>query len=383
MRNLMAFLLIGSLFLPFSCYCEKDYFFYYQIVNRAELEVVQLNFKEALTIYQNAFKNFEKHRTSDLYNATLCAVLTGNLSYARNSINELITMGYTLKDFTCKTFKGLPDEFWKGVENQYDSLHSVYMNKIDNSYIAKLDTLEKQEQCLVHGKQSSYDSLVYEHAKTLYMLISEKGVPKIAMFEHHKLPIATIRHHFGVKNLIKYSKKIDKSREPYKSMDFAKYDLTSLLIKAVHNGDIDPNFVVICMEYNEMDKKKQLGSFNIDIDLGTKTIGLNYPKDIDIKAINVLRKSIGLESLQDAVKKSFKVKAYYCKEKFPFDEFLTKLKNTGISIKTFKDTTDFDIKAKFIDVSIEIEEEYLKNNILLEFKISQTGFTHSIKLPND
>lgn len=55
-------------------YCDS----YYPYVNKAEMNIVLGEYSDALSNYENAFKNVEHKFSVDLYNAMICAAKTEN-----------------------------------------------------------------------------------------------------------------------------------------------------------------------------------------------------------------------------------------------------------------------------------------------------------------
>ncbi|BDX38796.1 hypothetical protein CYCD_21510 [Tenuifilaceae bacterium CYCD] len=347
---------------------SRSYIPYYKAINEAELCVVELNFNQAYKIYSKAFEQFDKHQRTDLYNASLCAILTGNNHQAKLWIKELIGLGFALPSFKGNIFQQLPLNEWDDIKSVYDSLHNVYRASLDLTYLAALDTMRIREQRLVQGAQNRYDSLLYMHAKVLHHLITEKGIPKGTEFEEQPLPLDVFRHHFGLRNRLKYNmlNGIDTVAEPYKSMCFKTYDLETLLKEAVFRGELSPNFVAACIDHSELDRTKQQGVFEISIDLNTKTIKYLEPEPKELELIDAQRISLGLESCRDAAKKDIEVALYYNQEKYPFDELIRRSKEIGYSkaaiIALSNNIVERDkLTMAFLDMVNEIRREILYN----------------------
>lgn len=341
----------------------KSYKPYYKAINEAELQVVELDFAKAYKIYSQTFKEFGKPQRNDLYNASLCAILSGNTQQAKHWIKKLITMGLTLENFEKKTFKRLTSLEWEEIKADYDSLHYIYSSSLDQTYLAALDSLRAREQRLVSGEQRSYDSLLYVHAQLLHGMLTERGIPRGFEYAGQPLPLDVMRHSFGLKNRIKYCKHsgIDTTAEPYKSMNFRIYDLEPLLKDAIFRGELAPHFVAECMSYSEIDSTRQYLAFGLDVNLNTRKITPIEPTQNSLKLIDKYRNSLGLESCRDAAKKDIKVALFFNQEKFPFDEFIRRFKEIGYTEKASKsfkrpspEAQEFDLASIRVTTQITI-----------------------------
>lgn len=367
---------------------KDNYAFYYKLINQAELCIVDLEFHDAYSLYNQAFTSFEKRRLSDLHNASLCAILIGEYGQAKNWIGEMITKGVNINRLNTRYFKQLPEPIWAEIKQNSNSLRAIYLSRIDSSYIAVIDTLRNREQTYLINRRSqqSYDSLVYEHAKVLYALISERGVPRVAVYGRAPLPLDVIKHHFGLRNRLRFPDKnnIDLNAEPYKSMDYAQYNLEPLLRQAVFNGDLSPQFFASAMAHSELDPTRQLGAYTIYADLNSKTITHESASEEIIQQIDKYRKSLGLESIQDAVKKDILVALYYNQETFPFDEHIRRNKEIGYSKKVMEsldpNSKEFDsLASASIRVLTETRESFFKNN---SFRVERKSDYDHLEIDN-
>jgi hypothetical protein len=346
-----------------------NYRAYYDSISLAELRTVELDFQNAYTIYQKTFSEYEKRHLNDLHNATLCAILVGENNQAKVWIMEMITKGVDISTLNSHIFKKLPENIWAEIKQNNNFLRSVYLSRIDSNYYKVLDSLRAREQdYLINRKsQTSYDSLIYEHAKVLHALIKVKGISPVPIFGKFQLPLDVLLHHFGLRNRLKYAQQseIDLSVEPYKSMDFAPYDLEPLLTQAVFNGDLSPSFLASAMAHSELDPARQLGAFTIIVNFDNKTITLESASDDNLNKIDLFRKSIGLEAASDAAKKDIFVALYLNPITFPFDEHIRQYKEIGYNKKKL----EFLEKEEFLKISrvaarmgLEIRLKFLKSD---------------------
>lgn len=349
---------------------SRSYRPYYKSINEAELSVVELNFARAYDIYSKTFAQFDRHQRTDLYNASLCAILTGNVHQAKLWMKELITLGFTLNNFEASIFKRLPSNEWNEIKAEYNFFHNVYKTSLDTTYLATLDSMRSQEQRLVNGLQSRYDSLLYVHAKALYNLITERGIPRDAEYGGQPLPLDVMCHNFGLRNRLKYyiQSGIDTAAEPYKSMNFKAYDLETLLKDAVFRGELTPRFVAECMSHSEIDSTRQFVAFDLIVDLNTRTITQLEPNQNKLQLIDAYRMSLGLESSRDAAKKDIEIALLYNQEKFPFDEFIRRFREIGYTETALKEIRNksmeeyHKLNETAIESIYEISKKVLKND---------------------
>lgn len=356
----------------------KDYRTYYEDINRAELFIVKYNFESALKIYRSVFSNYKNHDTKDLYNASICAIRSHDYDFASSCMQELVSLGYSMNEFQKQSFDSLPNFYKNLLSSKYDSLNKVYKSKFDLQLKNLLDSIDDQEQVFFKQKPLfSYDSLVLEHAKILKMTLEKKNLPEVPMFEGHmKIPGALFRHHFGVMNKYRY---LSPSDPLYNKLDFTKYSLRDLLLKAVMNGELSPQIYSFLIEYNELDKNKTTGKVTVNIDLDKRNVSLILPAKDQIEIINRNRSKIGLESFEDAAIKNIGVDVLL--NNYPFEEHLALAKKFGLNLST-ADTVSFEIKGEFVMESNKLETKAMGNSLLKDFNLLKNTLFFIEKLPS-
>jgi hypothetical protein len=190
-----------------------------------------------------------------------------------------------------------------------------------------------------------------------------------------KIPIALLRHHFGVMHQYKYSSKY-KLKE--KNLDFSPYDLQPILLQAILNGEFSPLTYINCVEYNEFDKNKDFGKITINIDLEKKEVKITYPSKAELLVINENRKEACLESFEDASLKCPEVKCFL--DNYPFNEHIALCKKLNISKANDKNTT-FETRGEFVSKSCEIQNRVKLNTGLAEFILPKTNSAFSVQIP--
>ena len=337
----MKNLILGLAFVGFlkNSYSQPtDYMPYYKAVNQAELQFTDGKFEEALGLYKGLFRDY-KPLSKDLYNASLCAVLSKDYVFAVSSAKECMSQGYSKSKFQCHTYDSLPTPYRKLLLSSYDSLNAVYRAAVDSSYYRALDSLNNEEIVLLkmtfgtanygYGSENGNYAVFYAHAKFLKDYIEKHGLPRFASFSGHILPYSVILHHFGFMNSVRQDSIIPMAEK----QEVESYSLRRLLFDAVMRGEYPPQDYYLCLTYLHSDLYTNLNTsefYTIDLDkrcvVGTTNL---LPKE-KAKKINEFRALVGLESLDELKRKS---KEAVMLKYYPYD----KAKSYFISIGMYED----------------------------------------------
>lgn len=118
----MKKLLLLLLFYSSISYAQIDFTrIYHPIINEAELAIVDTNYHEALSFYNEAFANVEKPFAKDYYNAAICATLVGKMPVAFDFLEKIVAKGYQVENFRKDAFfKTIADtcKKWPNFEKQ-------------------------------------------------------------------------------------------------------------------------------------------------------------------------------------------------------------------------------------------------------------------------
>jgi len=118
----MKKLLLLLLFYSSISYAQLDFTrIYHPIINEAELAIVDTNYHEALSFYNEAFANVEKPFAKDYYNAAICATLVGKMPVAFDFLEKIVAKGYQVNNFKKDPFfKAVADtsKLWANFEKQ-------------------------------------------------------------------------------------------------------------------------------------------------------------------------------------------------------------------------------------------------------------------------
>jgi len=118
----MRKLLLLLLFYSSISYAQIDFTrIYHPIINEAELAIVDTNYHEALSFYNEAFANVEKPFAKDYYNAAICATLVGKMPVVFDFLEKIVAKGYQVNNFKKDPFfKAVADtsKQWANFEKQ-------------------------------------------------------------------------------------------------------------------------------------------------------------------------------------------------------------------------------------------------------------------------
>lgn len=247
---------------------------YYVLTNKAELSIVDSNFKEAIKYYEAAFQ-IKTPNTKDLHNAYCASTFVKDCEKGRKYLEQLAIKGYRVPEslyensafFDCTAY-GLKSKADKATE---DFKYSVIGKK--------LDSLEREDQAVREAENPDFNKMKQVDAaviKSLYHILQNESFTHVETGMWYGNPgndystLFTIRWHGrGAASII-----------------------DDILLANVLKGNYDPGVYA------------SLTSFN-----SNTTYGIYYnPSKIwtseEIKIINKNRQSIFLEPISDYEKKA-------------------------------------------------------------------------------
>ncbi|UZT96344.1 hypothetical protein ODZ84_14045 [Chryseobacterium fluminis] len=152
---------------------NKDLIRYYELINKAELAIVDSRLSDANDLYKQAFKILDRPQAKDLYNSMQAALKAGDAKNSYSQFKALKCLGYPFdKSFVINNFKGL--------EKQIDKCDI----KIDLAYKKTLDSLnsiDQENRKLSNGDYAKYQKEIANSdsiaSLNLLKLIDNKGFP--------------------------------------------------------------------------------------------------------------------------------------------------------------------------------------------------------------
>ncbi|RAU81504.1 hypothetical protein [Pontibacter arcticus] len=221
---------------------------YHPVINRAELQIMDKNYAEALASYQEAFAAVPDAFARDYYNATVCALLANNEKQTFAYLQALAQKGVSL-DYLKRqpVFDSLEQtKPWRKFERKYSKYHRVYKRKANLDLRADLDELYARDQ---YFRQAEGGLRVYgdtlrkieaDNVKKLLSWVDKYGYPGEAL-----IGVADT-----LEQLPRFSIVMQRQTKASRG-----YDFTPVLRKAVHEGRLAPQVAAYLMDVREGDSK--------------------------------------------------------------------------------------------------------------------------------
>lgn len=156
---------------------------YHPSINKAELSVVDANYKEALENYQKAFAAVPRGFMKDYFNAAVCATYLGDATNTYKYLLEVASKGISL-DFIKDeaAFIGIQqDPNWRNFEKEYLAKKREFDQKINKGLKDKLAKIVERDQWFrVRDAQAFADTIVKidrQNASELDYIFDRYGFP--------------------------------------------------------------------------------------------------------------------------------------------------------------------------------------------------------------
>lgn len=156
---------------------------YYPSTNKAELSIIESNYRNALDNYETAFKNVPKGLMKDYFNAAVCATYLGDASATYKYLLEVAAKGISL-DFVKaeSTFATIQqDSSWRNFEKQYLAKKREFDQKINKGVKDKLAKIVERDQWFrIRDAETFADTIKkidQQNATELDYLIDRYGFP--------------------------------------------------------------------------------------------------------------------------------------------------------------------------------------------------------------
>lgn len=275
---------------------------YYQLINKAELKIINDSIPSAIEDYKIAFNSFEKPFSKDIHNALICSIKNGDNNLASELVKRLISLGCDLEFF--RTNNNLDDyiktKYWFEVVSLYPSLRKQYYSKINLDLRSKIESFLCRDQFWRH-QDPNYtvlkDSTFLEDENLMEELhkIFESGYPDeydVGLFFRNNKSI----DHFNTIPVILLHNYT--SYEKYK----IGIDLTDKLLEYVHSGELNNGLFAYLHDRS--------GDFMLNFGYASTSIfkvrGKFYKDQSSIEVLkkrNLNRKTIWMDQLEDFYRK--------------------------------------------------------------------------------
>lgn len=178
------------IFLIFSrfVFCQ-DYISYHKVIVKAESAIIDSNYSYAVYLYDSLFREYNFVFARHCYTATQTAIVAENLDKAFYFLKRGVRQGLTkdLIQYTPLLRDIQDDKRWGDfIENQYDSLRSLYLSSIDlnlRDEIGKLYALDQLYTRKVNeSKFIRYFISNHSWKRNIKKLVERKLVPLIQTY---------------------------------------------------------------------------------------------------------------------------------------------------------------------------------------------------------
>lgn len=270
---------------------DKTFLKYYYLVNKAELLIIDGNYKAANRTYNVAFKQVEKPFARDYWNALICSNKINTKRKSFRLIKKLALKGFEIKNFNTESFANFKNKrLWKKVEKKYDKWLDLHNRAIDTDLKEKMYSLQYSDQNIRYRYEIYKDSIRKVDSfiiKELIEIFDKKGI-----IDENDIGINNPNTYLPHYTLIRHH-----------VLSYLMPRLGESLEKAVLDGRFSRKFYAMNFS-TDMDGiifGKNYGNMAI-VKIDGLLYHIDYSKE-ELEIINKNRESIGLESYNEYVKK--------------------------------------------------------------------------------
>jgi hypothetical protein len=269
----------------------EDYGFYHKEINKAEGFISQEDYEKALEVYKETFTSFNFVFLRDYKVAAQLAFFVNDKDTAFNLIEEGVASGWDLKALKKEKFLSplQKEPGWTLLKNNYDSLHRVYLNRIDPMLRDSVHEMFKRDQKKAMGALFKIGNSAQEKYGTeKFAPHSEQQMAQLfEIMDNHGYPgERIIGNDFWMSTVISHHNSIS---EEYTKKDTLYNYIRPALKKALALGQISP------YEFSMID------DWRIAVVSNRTAVGygfLNTPLSGTLSETNALREKAGLRSVQ-------------------------------------------------------------------------------------
>ncbi len=174
------------------CYAQSDYLHYHGETIQAEKKIIKGSYQQALEIYQTLIEQFPFVFLRDQKIAVQLAWKLGKEQAAFEILQQAVANGWTKNSIKKNTFlKPLRQHpQWKNLMIHYDSLRSIYENRLDHQLRAEVRSMSLRDQRKAMGALLKFGSKAQDqygeekfarhnekHLLRLIEIIQQQGYP--------------------------------------------------------------------------------------------------------------------------------------------------------------------------------------------------------------
>lgn len=246
MKKILLYLFFCFCLLSYESTVNADdfngYLTYHKQVIGVEKLISEERFEEALNNYEEILDNYDFIFLRDYKIAAQLALYIGEKNKAFSLIRKGLATGWELKELKADKFlKPLQtDSEWLEIENEYDSLHSQYLARIDHELKNQVHLMFKRDQWKALGAlfkigdkaQQKYATKKFvphsePQIKELIMILETQGYPGERFIGNNYWMSTIISHHNSI-------------TQEYAKQDTLYKFIRPKLVSAIHKGEISP-----------------------------------------------------------------------------------------------------------------------------------------------
>ncbi|TAJ15735.1 hypothetical protein DMA11_00605 [Marinilabiliaceae bacterium JC017] len=297
---LLLAIVISGLVISGYCSCsneDNNHLLYQTEINKAEYLITNVDYQEALEIYQVLFGKYQNCFYKDIHNACLCAVKLHQYGLAMKFMEDLVMQGYELEDFSNPVFDEIKEVevCWNSFTKKYPDVRQKYLGSLDLDLRNRYSQIYLNDQKAASSRDMRYqDSVFYYQSFILSKHIKKYGFPDWFLNKdtmNIQLGVM-LRHCFGLKNRLQDSENLP-NNGLYEQMCFENNGLTSILDKALCDNLILPSRYVAVVTYWDSGNPYGKIAFEVDFEKEAVFPFLTIPPE-RLAEVNEKRKSIGL-----------------------------------------------------------------------------------------
>lgn len=268
-----------------------DYFSYHKQIKEAETLISHEDFKGALERYEKVFNSYDFVFSRDYKVAAQLAFYLGDKAATFDLIERGLASGWTLKALKKEKFLSplQKEPGWTLLKNNYDSLHGVYLNRIDPMLRDSVHEMFKRDQKKAMGALFKIGNSAQEQYGTeKFAPHSEQQMAQLfEIMDNHGYPgERIIGNDYWMSTVISHHNSIS---EEYTKKDTLYNYIRPALKKALALGQISP------YEFSMID------DWRIAVVSNRTAVGygfLNAPLSGTLSETNALREKAGLRSVE-------------------------------------------------------------------------------------
>ncbi len=278
--------------------------FYHNLINQAEIKIVEDEYNEALDLYLKAFKAVPHAFVKDYYNATVCAIKIQKFDTSFVLMDSLVIKGVNKSIFTTfSIFNALKNKpQWQAFLLNFEKSHQLFLNKKNVQLERILKGIQYSDQEF-RAKPNSYQEysdtikkIDKNNVRLLKNLIEKYGFPNENLIGREN-PMED-----NIPSFIVFFHQCQKM-----SQNTEDYDFTSIQIEAVKKGELDPHFLAEWLSHQAKPETdlRGWGIFQITTPSGKKSPFAVMKTSLQQKEdINKKRVAFGLETIAEFNRKA-------------------------------------------------------------------------------